>query len=207
MFNAINFAFSSTLFYKFTLPNATNKLDEAQILSHIFFISFSMFIAFFLFHFFKTGTNSTKYGEFKNEFKENYVCRMYVPFSIIFRIVLSCMLVYNVQNIYGTLFVLFVSIGFVMFNLINLPFASALHNYRATCIHLTEIIILISANYYRSMKVNTILPIKAHIHWPALLVIAFLGISTFLSLSVSLYEIIKRIRKCNAKEQTKPTTK
>ena len=52
----------------------------------------------------------------------------------------------------STLIVLALSIAFLMYNLINLPFTKAYHNYRACLCHLTQFIVLFVAMYYRSMK-------------------------------------------------------
>lgn len=56
-----------------------------------------------------------------------------------------------------------------MYNLINLPFSDALQNYRCNVIHVTQLVILATANYYRSMKINTPMNIKARIYTPAIL--------------------------------------
>ena len=48
-----------------------------------------------------------------------------------------------------------ISIAFVMFVLINLPFIDTIQNYRTVAIQVTMLYILLVANYYRSMKSNT----------------------------------------------------
>jgi len=45
-------------------------------------------------------------------------------------------------------------IFFVISFITNLPFKHYLHNYRAGFIHIGTLIILLVANYYRSMKMN-----------------------------------------------------
>lgn len=52
----------------------------------------------------------------------------------------------------STLIVLAISIGFLLYNLVNLPFTKAYHNYRANICHFCQFIILFIAMYYRSMK-------------------------------------------------------
>ena len=74
------------------------------------------------------------YGEFKLKFKDSWICKMYIVFSIIMRISLGFYMIY------------------VMYNIINLPFKSTLQNYRACLCHVTQLIILLTTNYYRSMK-------------------------------------------------------
>lgn len=56
------------------------------------------------------------------------------------------------QNELSTLIVLALSILFLLYNLVNLPFTKAYHNYRANICHLTQFICLFVAMYYRSMK-------------------------------------------------------
>jgi hypothetical protein len=119
---------------------------------------------------------------------------MYVPISRVYRIALGAMMAANLEDMYSTLFFMFIAGIFLMFNIINLPFKSVLHNYRANFIHLTQLITLFVANYYRSMKANSPLSQKSHIHAPALVLIACLTISAALSLLVIIYEGFKKIK-------------
>ena len=119
---------------------------------------------------------------------------MYVPISILYRITIGAMMAAKVEDMYSTLFVMFIAGAFLMFNIVNLPFKSVLHNYRANFIHLTQLITLFVANYYRSMKANSPLQLKSHIHAPALILIACLTISAVFSLLVILYEIGKKTK-------------
>lgn len=67
----------------------------------------------------------------------------------------------------STLFALGISLLFLIYNLVNLPFVKAYHNYRACLCHLTQFITLFVAMYYRSMK-STSSPIEvASIFSPA----------------------------------------
>jgi hypothetical protein len=56
---------------------------------------------------------------------------------------------------YGTIFILAFSLLFIMYTIINLPFKSALQNYRACLCQVTQLITLLATNYYRTMKSNT----------------------------------------------------
>ena len=60
----------------------------------------------------------------------------------------------NVDEL-STLLVLGLSIIFLLYNLVNLPFRKAYHNYRANICHIAQFVCLFVAMYYRSMKVNT----------------------------------------------------
>ena len=51
----------------------------------------------------------------------------------------------------STLIVLAISIFFLLYNLVNLPFRQAFHNYRANLCHLTQFLCLFIAMYFRSM--------------------------------------------------------
>lgn len=120
---------------------------------------------------------------------------MYIVISIIYRFVLGFVISVNLSDIYGTLFVLFISITFILFNIINLPFKSVLQNYRANFIHLTQLFTLFVANYYRSIMANTPLNQKSHTHKPAMILIILLILCAIFSLVVSVYESIRKIRK------------
>lgn len=163
------------------------------------YISFVIFLVVVI-DFVRTGSSTASFGEFKDSFKLNWLCRMYIVISIIYRIVLGLIISLNLNDIYGTLVVLFISITFILFNIINLPFKSVLHNYRANFMHLTQFMILLVANYYRSMKANIALNQKSHIHTPAMIMIVLLVLSLIFSLIVALYEsiikIISFVKKC-----------
>ena len=51
----------------------------------------------------------------------------------------------------STLIMLSFSIYFLLYNLVNLPFQKAYHNYRACICHLVQFMILYIAMYYRVM--------------------------------------------------------
>jgi mannose/fructose/N-acetylgalactosamine-specific phosphotransferase system component IIC len=73
---------------------------------------------------------------------------------------------------------------------INLPFAQVVHNYRASVIRISEIVIIWVANYYRSMKANTPSFVKAHLNVPAQLELAVIGVCVIVSLLVFGYEVV-----------------
>lgn len=58
----------------------------------------------------------------------------------------------NNEDDLSTLIVLAITIMFLLYNLVNLPFTKAYHNYRANICHLTQFITLFVAMYYRSMR-------------------------------------------------------
>ena len=56
------------------------------------------------------------------------------------------------EDVLSTLLILLISIYFIIYNLVNLPFRKAYHNYRANICHLSQFAILFIAMYYRSMN-------------------------------------------------------
>jgi hypothetical protein len=62
-----------------------------------------------------------------------------------------------------------ISLAFFMYVMINLPFKDASQNYRTCLCHATMLVILFTTNYYRTMKDNTPMQIKASIFTPAII--------------------------------------
>jgi hypothetical protein len=87
--------------------------------------------------------------------------------SILYRTSVGFLLAYSNDDDLSTLFALGISLLFLLYNLVNLPFAKAYHNYRACLCHMTQFITLFVAMYYRSMKSTTSPTIVASIFSPA----------------------------------------
>lgn len=79
------------------------------------------------------------------------------------------------------------SIAFLLYNLVNLPYAQAIHNYRANICHFAQAICLFVTMYYRSMMSSSTAAEVASIHKPAYLEIAAILISLIMSLVVLIY--------------------
>jgi hypothetical protein len=79
------------------------------------------------------------------------------------------------------------SIAFLLYNLINLPYLKAYHNYRAIICHLTQFICLFVTMYYRSMMSSTSYTAMANIYTPVYLEMACICISLVVSLAVLVY--------------------
>jgi hypothetical protein len=97
------------------------------------------------------------------------MCKLYIPFTLIYRIILGF---YSAVHSYyqdSTLIILGVSLIFMLYVIVNLPFISVYQNYRAGFIHITMLVTLLVTNYYRSMKSNTPIDIKSKIFTPALI--------------------------------------
>ena len=72
--------------------------------------------------------------------------------TIVYRMGIGYYLATANEDDLSTLLVLALSLSFLLYNLINLPFSKAYHNYRANICHLSQFLILFIAMYYRSMK-------------------------------------------------------
>ena len=148
-------------------------------------------------------TNDKDYGEYKLAFKDDCVCRCYIPMVIVYRIVISIFISYYHDYELGTLLMVGVGMGFVLFNLINLPFKNVFHNYRSNIIYLTHLVTLFTTNYYVSMKSTTPLNVKAHYHTAAILEIVAITLCMVVSFAMVIYTIYKKCRLAktmNAKE-------
>ena len=74
-----------------------------------------------------------------------------------------------------------------------MPYVSTLNNYRSTAIHIAELLIVLVANYYRTMLSNTDINIKSHRHNAALLVYVSLMACTIFSLIVTVFDTLRKM--------------
>ncbi len=95
------------------------------------------------------------------------------------------------------------SIAFLLYNLVNLPYTKAYHNYRANICHLTQFISLFVAMYYRSMKSTTSRNTVSKVFAPAYIQLAFIALSLLVSIIVLAYEIYLFIKECLEKKEKK----
>jgi uncharacterized membrane protein len=96
----------------------------------------------------------------------------------------------------STLIVLAMSLLFLLYNLVNLPFTKAYHNYRANICHFCQFIVLFIAMYYRSMKSGASNTEVAGIYSPVYLEYACIMISLAVSVVVLVYEIYLWVKEC-----------
>lgn len=75
--------------------------------------------------------------------------------TIIYRMGIGLYMSTKNEDDLATLIVLALSIAFLLYNLINLPFRKAYNNYRANICHLSQFICLFIVMYYRSIKAST----------------------------------------------------
>ena len=90
--------------------------------------------------------------------------------------------------------VMAISICFVLYSLVNLPFTRAYHNYRANLCHLTNFVTLFVAMYYRSMMSTTSPKETSTEYFPAYIEIACILLCLGVSGLVLIYEIYIYIR-------------
>ena len=62
--------------------------------------------------------------------------------------------VYSQYN-YSSMVAFGVALAFMVYLLVNLPFTDTYQNYRSFVCHITMLMILFTADYYRTMKSNT----------------------------------------------------
>jgi len=136
------------------------------------------------------------FGEYKDKLKDGCVEKSYFVVTIIYRMSIGIYMSSENENELSTLIVLALSILFLMYNLVNLPFRQAYHNYRANICHLTQFIILFVVMYYRSMKSTSQSTDVAYIFSPVYVEFVCIFVSLIVSLIVLIYEIYIFIRDC-----------
>ena len=139
-------------------------------------------------------------GEFKQMFKSDAGCQLYVVLSIVYRVGVSVYVGAMHEYEAGTLVVVGMSLLFLLYNFVSLPYTSTLHNYRSNLIHVSCFIMLLCTNIYRSMKSTTPIEEKGRFYHPAIVVLVAIGICLVLSYAALAYEIYKVVkRKCQHK--------
>ena len=138
----------------------------------------------------------TGFGEFKDKLKGGCVEKGYFVVTLLFRVALGIYIAASNEDETSTLFAVGICLAFLLYNLVNLPFTDAYHNYRANLCHTTMLITLFVALYYRSMKSNTPSQEVAYIHDPARLEIAAILICMIVSLVVLVYDFYQFVREC-----------
>lgn len=91
------------------------------------------------------------------------------------------------ENQLSTLIVLALSLFFMLYNLVNLPFQKAYHNYRANICHIAQFTCLFVGMYYRSMKSTSNVNEVNTIFTPVYIQIIAIAISLLASVLVLIY--------------------
>jgi hypothetical protein len=144
MFNAFNIAFGVGIHFQYA-----DKSDSSYALSSVAAILAAGLIfgscALLMF------TEAKQFGEFKDKLKPNLMCQLYFVFSLMYRFVLGYYIAVKSEYVMSSLVIVGFSILFIGYNLINLPFVQAYHNYRANICHVSQLVVLLVTNYYDSM--------------------------------------------------------
>jgi hypothetical protein len=104
---------------------------------------------------------------------------------------------------YSSVLVLGVSLAFLIYTVINLPFNDAYQNYRSFLIHFTTTYILLTTNFYQIMKSSTPLEVKAFIISPAVIELVLLGCCIVASMACLAYELYLAVKVCKYKRDMK----
>lgn len=122
--------------------------------------------------------------------------RLYFVVTILYRSGIGLYVSTMNEDSTSTLIVMALSIAFLLYNLVNLPYAKAYHNYRANICHFAQAICLFVAMYYRSMMSSVPTADVASIYGPAYLEMAAILISLIVSLVVLVYEVYIFVKEC-----------
>lgn len=143
LFNIYNISFSSGFHFKYALNFTDSSYWMSLVTIAICFVSVLVSTVAMLF------VKDSDYGEFKLKFKKNCICRLYIPFTILYRMCLGFYISLENTNSEATLIVIAFSFIFIMYNVVNLPFSNVFQNYRSNFIHIVQFVILLTANFYR----------------------------------------------------------
>jgi hypothetical protein len=182
LFNCFNVAFSAGVHWSFA-----DHSDQFYALStSLCFITLAvMAVADVAMEF----TNEIEYGEFKQKFKRKMESKLFIPSTILYRICLGFYMGTQSQYKYSTVIAIGITLLFFLFFIVTLPFISPYHNYRSFLCLTTTFVIVMIANFYKTMMNNTPISIKALIFSPIILEICLVGICIVVSLIVLIYEI------------------
>ena len=125
--------------------------------------------------------------------------------SLLYRIFLGFYIALHNEEELAALIIIGLSIGFILYNITNLPFSNVYQSYRANIIHLSHFVILMVTNYYRSMKSTTPLNVKSRLHTAAIVELGVIGFCVLISFAVLVYELVlffKKVHKyCRKKKK------
>ena len=196
LFNLFNIGYSVGIHFLYAEPS-----DEGYVFSVIVIVVILGFICLSLIC--METTPSDGYGEFKNKFKKNQVCLIYIPLTILYRLIIAFYASVRTQYPESTLITLAFSLLFLIYVCVNTPFTNVYQNYRAVFVHFTTFFILLVTNFYRNMKQTTEIEIKAKIFAPALIELILIVLCIIFSLIILVYEIYEFVREWRWKNKKK----
>lgn len=192
MFSSLSIAYSSGIYYRFSDRDPISTLASIGSLTAIVLMSFAF-----------PTLSSQGFGQFKDKFKKDPIQSNYMTCSLVYRLLLGFFLAYQNQQHLSTLFMLGITLTFVLYSLINLPFSKAYHNYRACICHISHIGITFVAMYYRSMKSTTSALDAAQIYQqPALMQFFMISFTLVISGGVLIYDLFIKVKElCTPKKR------
>lgn len=148
LFNVFNISFSAGVHWKYAEPT-----DDHYTLSTVVLVGslVAMLTAAAAMEF----TDEYSYGEFKEKFKLNWQCKMFIPLTVVYRMCLGFYCAVKTDDNYSTIIAMGIALIFVLYVVVNLPFTEPAQNYRSCICHATMLVILFTTNYYRTLKINT----------------------------------------------------
>ena len=187
MFNAFNIAFGVGVHFQYGDRN-----HEMYALSSVAAVVASglLFATCILLMF----ADAKQFGEFKDKFKPDLMSQLYFVFSLAYRFALGYYIAVQNEYLLSSLVIVGFSMLFILYNLVNLPFNDAYHNYRANFCHFAQLIILFVTNYYDSLSENEPWETKGYQYSAAEIQIAAIYAAVGLSaacLVVDAYKLIK----------------
>lgn len=187
IFNCFNVAYGVGIEFTYLDSSNPEYLTSLAITVLSLALPFAMIAAIIF-------SNRKEFGEFSNLYKKDLMSQGYFIFTIIYRTVLGLSMSSYNEVEEATIVNVFYAIVFLLFLMVNLPYAKAYHNYRAIIIQLTGLIILSVTMYYRSMKSNTDPSVAYQILSPALLEVVGIFLSLGVSAGCLLYELVLKIK-------------
>jgi hypothetical protein len=194
LFNCFNFAYSAGLHFNYAPRN--DSLYTAGTVAAILALVVPFLMAIGL-----MCAEDDGFGEYKEKFKPGLVERLYFVVTILYRTGIGLYISTANEDSMSTLIVMGLSICFLLYNLVNLPYTKAYHNYRANVCHFAQFICLFVAMYYRSMMSTTSSEAMGGVFAPAYLVMASIALSLVVSVIVLAYEIYLFVVECCQKKE------
>lgn len=183
LFSSFNIAYSSGVYYRFSSKDLFSNIASIGSLSALALMAVLFPIV-----------DAIGFGEFKEKFKRDRIALNYITFTLIYRTLLGFFLAFENESHLSTLLVLGLNLAFVLYNLVNLPFAKAYHNYRACVCHLSQFGIIFATMFYRSMKSNSHSSEVAGIYFPAQMEFGLICLCVVVSAVTLLYDSVLFIK-------------
>lgn len=194
LFNCYNFAYSAGLHFYYAVPEDPLYALGTAAASATLVIPTLMAVALMC-------SEEDGFGEYKDKLKDGAVEKGYFVGTILYRTGMGLYVATMNEDELSTLIVLAMSIIWLLYNLVNLPFRKAYHNYRANICHLTQFVCLFVTLYYRSMMSTTNWKVSAVIFTPVYIELTCIVVSLLVSLIVLLYEVYIFIKNCVRPEE------